>query len=345
MQDLDRFEQTGAFVARQVDLGAVTGDDAFRFVAQAGEEHEHLLGRCVLRLVEHDEGVIERPSAHVGQRRDLDDPAVHEFLDLVGLQHVIERIVKRTKIREDFFLQRAGEKSEGLAGFHCGAGQDDAADLFLLEGGDGHGHGQIGLAGSGRADAEDDIMLADGADVIALSGRLGNDRCFARGADDAFGGEFGDAAVRRAFLCGLQGVAKFLFADDCAPAAGFVELREDLGRACGFVFVSLDADPSLARGDLHTEPLFQFAEQALVVVVERGGRAGIVEMERGALHQAVISAGTRRPAPSRCGLRVRTGFRPQRSRCRSSEVLFPRRRSVRVATISIRRGCRRSRKH
>ena len=40
---------------------------------KTGEEHLHLLGRGVLRLVQDDEAVVERASAHEGQRRDLDD--------------------------------------------------------------------------------------------------------------------------------------------------------------------------------------------------------------------------------------------------------------------------------
>ena len=306
LQDFERFEQTRALVPRQVDLRAVAGDDAFRFVAQPRLEHEHLLGRRVLGFVEDDKRLVEGASPHVGQRGDLDDAAVHELLDLVGLEHVIERVVKRAQIGQDFLLERAGQETEGLAGLDRGAGQDDAADLLLLQRGHGHGHGEVGLACAGRPDAEDDVVLADGADIVALSGRFRDDRRLARRADDALGGEFGDAGRGCAFLCRLQGVAEFLFADDRAPAAGLVEFREDLRGAGGVGFVAFDADPALARGHLHAEALFQLPEQTLVVVVERGGGAGVVEMERRALHQAVISAGTRRPAPSRCVLPAMT---------------------------------------
>ena len=62
---LDRFEdvadddEAGALVARQVDLGDVAGDDHARVEAEPGQEHLHLLGAGVLRLVEDDEGVVE----------------------------------------------------------------------------------------------------------------------------------------------------------------------------------------------------------------------------------------------------------------------------------------------
>jgi hypothetical protein len=56
-QDARGLERPDCLGARQVDLGDVAGDDHARVVAEAGEEHHHLLGRGVLRLVEDDEGV------------------------------------------------------------------------------------------------------------------------------------------------------------------------------------------------------------------------------------------------------------------------------------------------
>ena len=58
--------------AGQVDLGDVAGDHDLGAEAEPGQEHLHLLGRGVLRLVEDDERVVERAAAHVRQRRDLD---------------------------------------------------------------------------------------------------------------------------------------------------------------------------------------------------------------------------------------------------------------------------------
>ena len=46
--------------AGHVDLGDVAGDDDLRPEADAGEEHLHLLGRRVLRLVEDDEAAVQR---------------------------------------------------------------------------------------------------------------------------------------------------------------------------------------------------------------------------------------------------------------------------------------------
>jgi hypothetical protein len=67
-----------ALAGRQVDLGDVPGDDGLRAVAEARQEHLHLLGGRVLRLVEDDEAVVERPPAHERERRHLDGAALDE---------------------------------------------------------------------------------------------------------------------------------------------------------------------------------------------------------------------------------------------------------------------------
>ena len=70
-EDLLEAEQARA-PAGHVDLGDVAGDDGLGAEPDAGEEHLHLLGRGVLRLVEDDEAAVERAAAHERQRRDLD---------------------------------------------------------------------------------------------------------------------------------------------------------------------------------------------------------------------------------------------------------------------------------
>src|ERR1700758_3033921 len=58
-QDLDRRPQTGPGAAGEVDLGDVPRDNDLRPKTQPSEEHLHLLGGGVLRLVEDDEGIIQ----------------------------------------------------------------------------------------------------------------------------------------------------------------------------------------------------------------------------------------------------------------------------------------------
>src|SRR4051794_28221480 len=59
-----REQPTAAAPLGQVDLGDVAGDDDLGTEPEPGEEHLHLLGGRVLRLVEDDERVVERAAAH-----------------------------------------------------------------------------------------------------------------------------------------------------------------------------------------------------------------------------------------------------------------------------------------
>ena len=66
---------------------------------------------------------------------------------------------------------------------------------------EGHGHGQVGLPGPGRADAEDQVVGFDGQDVIPLVEALGVDRLPGQG--QGLGG--------RIVLEGLEGLRGTLF--------------------------------------------------------------------------------------------------------------------------------------
>ncbi len=78
----------------------------------------------------------------------------------------------------------AGQEAELLARLDRRAGEHDPLHLPLHQVGDRHGHGQVGLAGAGRADAEDDVVVADGLDVPLLRQPLGRDDPVARGDED-----------------------------------------------------------------------------------------------------------------------------------------------------------------
>ena len=73
-----------AALAVEVDLGDVAGDDGLGVEADAREEHLHLFGRRVLRLVENDEGVVQSAPAHEGERGDFDGAVRDEALGTVG---------------------------------------------------------------------------------------------------------------------------------------------------------------------------------------------------------------------------------------------------------------------
>ena len=135
----------------------------------AGQEHLHLLGRGVLRLVEDDEAAVQRAAPHEGERRDLDGLALEQPLRALGLDHVVERVVERAQVRVDLGHEVAGQEAEPLAGLDRRPGEDDALHLLVLQRLHGHGHGQPALAGARRAEAEGDDVAADGVDVALLA--------------------------------------------------------------------------------------------------------------------------------------------------------------------------------
>src|SRR5262249_9986583 len=118
--DLQRLDEARGASGRQVDLRHVARDDRLGAEAEAREEQLHLLRRGVLRLVEDDEGVVERAAAHERDRRDFDRAALEEALDAIDLQHVVERVVERAEVRVHLFLQVARQEAELLAGLHGG---------------------------------------------------------------------------------------------------------------------------------------------------------------------------------------------------------------------------------
>ncbi len=148
-----------------VDLGDVAGHDRLRPEADPGEEHLHLLGAGVLRLVEDDEAVVERAAPHERERRHLDVAPVDEPLRAVGLEHVVQRVVERAQIRVDLGHQVAGEEAESLPGLDRRSGEDDPVDLPGLQRLHRERDRQVGLAGAGRADAEGHRVGRDRVDV------------------------------------------------------------------------------------------------------------------------------------------------------------------------------------
>jgi hypothetical protein len=126
-------------------------------------------------FVHDDEGVVKGAAAHEGERGYLDDIGLEHLVDLDGIEEVVEGVVERAEVGVDFFLEAAGEEAEAFASFDGRAYEDDAADFFCHEGGDGHRDGQVGFAGTGGAKAEGHVGLFDGLDVLALVGRAGLD--------------------------------------------------------------------------------------------------------------------------------------------------------------------------
>ena len=156
--------------ARQVDLARIAGDDHAAVFAEAGQEHLHLHGGRVLRLVENDRGIRQRAAAHEGERGDLDVAGLQRALDDAGVHQIEQRVVDRPQIRVDLLAQVAGQEAEALAGFHRRARQDDAVDFLALEHLDRLRHREKGLAGAGGAGAEHQRITLERLDVGVLRG-------------------------------------------------------------------------------------------------------------------------------------------------------------------------------
>ena len=125
---------------------------------------------------------FKRASAHEGDGRDLDDVLLQIAIDLVGLEHVVKRVVQRAQIGIDLLLQRSRQEAQALAGFDRRTRQHDAIHALRHQRSDSHGDGQIRLAGAGGANAEDHVVLFDGFQIAALVDALGLDRALAKGA-------------------------------------------------------------------------------------------------------------------------------------------------------------------
>src|SRR5208337_3509450 len=161
LQNFGRFNQTATACSGQVNLRHVAGDHRLGTESQAGDEHLHLLGGGVLRLVQNDEGIVQGASAHESDRSNLDDIFFEITLDALRVEHVKERVVQGTQIRIDFLLQGAGEKAQAFSGLDRRARQDDAVDLLVQQRRDRHGDGEVGLAGTGGAYGKHHIVLLD----------------------------------------------------------------------------------------------------------------------------------------------------------------------------------------
>ena len=182
-EDVAHLPQAG-LAGDEVHLRDVAGHDDLAAEAEARQEHLHLLGARVLRLVQDDERVVQRAPAHERERRDLDDAALRQRRGLLDVHHVEQRVVQRPQVRVDLLEQVARQVAELLPRLDGRPREDDAADLLALQRVDGHRHGEVRLAGAGGADAERDGVLPDRVDVALLTRRLGPDRLAAVREDD-----------------------------------------------------------------------------------------------------------------------------------------------------------------
>ena len=119
------------------------------------------------------------------EESDFDDVFIHELLQLIRLQEIVQRVVKGPQVGEDFFLQVAGQESKSLPCFDGWPCENEPFHFLLLEGGNGGCHCEVGLACSSRADAKGDVVGLDRLDIGFLSSGARNNRRLAWGALNA----------------------------------------------------------------------------------------------------------------------------------------------------------------
>ena len=160
---------------REIHLRYVARDDHLGAEAEAREEHLHLLGGGILRLIQDDERVVKGTAPHECQGCYLDYTALQVRLELRRIDHLVERVVERPEVGIYLGHHVAWQVPERLAGLDSRPGQYDPGHLAPVQSLDGQGHGQVRLACARRPDTEDNLMLADGIGISLLVAGLGRD--------------------------------------------------------------------------------------------------------------------------------------------------------------------------
>src|SRR5688572_26369742 len=177
--------QARLFTPRKIDLGFVAGDDRLRVDAKSREKHFHLRVRRILRFIQNHERVGKRPPPHVRERGDLDGPRLKRLLHALGRHHVFECVIKRAKIWIDLRLKIPRKKAKTFSSFDCGPREDDPPNTLLRERIDRSGDSEICLPRSCRPDSDDDVVLGDDLEILALAARLRLNDLADSGKDDA----------------------------------------------------------------------------------------------------------------------------------------------------------------
>ena len=125
--------QTGLLSIRQVNLRQVSGYDYLGVKSNTGQKHLHLRLRRILRLIQYDKRIIQCPSSHIGERRDLYYTPFQIFGNRFRSHHLIQSIIERTQIGIDLTLQVSRQKTQLFPGLNRGSCQDNPADLILLK--------------------------------------------------------------------------------------------------------------------------------------------------------------------------------------------------------------------
>src|SRR6185312_7850406 len=265
----------------EIHLVRVAADDHPAAHSEAGQKHFHLQRRGVLRFVEDDEGVVERATAHEGERRDLDLARGNPALDLLGRQHVVERIVERAEIGIDLLLHIAGEEAEPLAGLDRRAREDQSIDASADQLRHRLRDREIGLTGSRGAEAEDHLVAGERFHIRSLHRRARDDRLLACADHHARRG--GDFFLDDPVEIRLGGHAEHRLnrfgVDVMAVVEPVVETNQHVASPGRGIGVTLDLHAVAARSNVDSKPLLDGDQVTVVVAEQRAEQVRLLELD------------------------------------------------------------------
>jgi hypothetical protein len=160
----------------------------------------------------------------------------------------------------------------------AGPGEDDAPHLLVEQRAHRQRHRQVGLAGAGRADAEDDVVGAHLIDVLLLVGALGRDRPPGARHQHGVGEDRRQlgAAIGRQHLDRAHDVVG---REVLALAGEAVELLERRAHDRDHVVVAVDRDLVAAQVELRAGGALDELEPGVVGAAQGLEGLGVVERE------------------------------------------------------------------
>ena len=142
--------QAGEF-RQQVGLVRIARHDHGRVPAETGEQHLELAVGAVLGFVDQHESVVQRAAAHEGHRRDLDRAVVEMLAQALRPHPVVQGVPQRAQVGVELLAHVARQEAQVLARFDGRPRQHDARDGACIQGFDGGGDREVGLAGPCRS--------------------------------------------------------------------------------------------------------------------------------------------------------------------------------------------------
>ena len=212
----------------------------------------------VLRLVQDDEGMRQRAPAHEGERGDLDHAGLEVALHL-GLRAARRRGRRRAgadRGRPSRCRSPGRKPSRSPAST---AGRDSTMRSTVPRSRHApRGHGEVGLARTGRADAEHELDPLQGLDVDALIGRARRDHPASRA-------DLGEPIAARGVVRGRsQDAVDVAGTNVLALPDARVELLEHIARRLDRARGARLRHDVAVRLRLDAEPLLQERQMSIV---------------------------------------------------------------------------------